>query len=172
MLKCSWSLSSTLIAKEPLYLPSSSFIPHGTKMATLALPAAVRGVGDLSPCSVVLAALPSCYPSQVAGTAAGLCPHTFAFQYLRCAWSTAWYFCSQLVRFPARRYLSFGFALLSAFVDESWVLLFFFLGRQVMYLIQVNNSHDYCKKYSCFCSASESKFLETALVLRQNSQIF
>lgn len=45
--------------------------------------------------------------------------------------------------FPARPYLFFGFALLSAFEDESWV--FFPLGRCVMYLIQVNKSHDYCK---------------------------
>lgn len=41
-----------------------------------------------------------------------------------------------------------------------------------MCLIQVNNLHDYCKKYSCFCLPSESKFLETALVLRQNNHVF
>lgn len=164
--KHSWSLSSALITKEPLCFPSSGLTPDGTKMGT-ALPAGGEGWEVSAPAAWGSAALPG--PSGQC--CCGPLPSHLGFSVFEVSVREA----LLIFLFRVDRISSealFVLWLCPSVCFWRWRLFFLFLGRWVMYLIQVNNSHDYCKKYSCFCSVSESKFLETALVFRQNSHIF
>lgn len=147
MLKHSWSLSTALITEEPLDFPSSSFTPRDTKMVTPAFPAA----GESSEGSVWgLAACPGCCPSQVADAATDLCLHTFAFQCLRRVCLEYRFLLLFRDDQISRKEILFVLWLCPSLLLKMKIGVFT-LGRWVMHLIQVNNSLDYCKKYSCFC---------------------
>lgn len=125
----SWSLSST----DHQGTFAFSFTLLALKWL-LCFTCSWRGVGGVS-------SVRGCCSSQVSSAASALCPHIFAFQYLD------WVCMENCFIFLLR---VDGISSKAPLVLWLWLPLkmkvgvFFSLGRWVMYLIQLNKSHDYC----------------------------
>lgn len=90
-----------------------------------------------------LSSVRGCCPSQVSSAASALCPHIFAFQCME--WVCMEHCLIFLLRVDGISSPTCPLVLPFCLLLKMKVGFFFPLGRWVMYLIQVNNSHDYCK---------------------------